>query len=105
MSKKVSFTAMLDGTKADYDLTHRIDDIGDVHAAMSEPPEGSRAALRGNTIRALHGRGVARGEWTGVWDFTGKRALDLADPFATEERWQPFDPEESPPIFGLPARG
>ncbi len=85
-------------------LDHRIPDIGDVDAAMSEPPGGSRAALRGNTIRALHGRGVARGEWTGVWDFTGKRALDLADPFATQERWQQFDPEGSPPIFGVPAR-
>ena len=86
-------------------LDHRIPEINDadIDAARNEPPPGSRAKLRGNAIRAIHDRrGKARGEWTGVWDITGKRALDLGDPFATQERWQEFDPDKMPPIFGLP---
>jgi hypothetical protein len=72
-----------------------------VRAAM-EPPRGSRARIRGHTIRRL---AAASGDWRCDWAYiantTDNRYLDLSDPFTAEEVWkQPFQPDLEQPESG-----
>jgi proteasome accessory factor A len=83
-------------------LTHRIDGIGDIEQAMTEPPVGSRAFLRGHTVRRLAGNRSASGAWQQVVDFGERKILDLSDPFAQKESWQPLPPDSSPAHFPHP---
>lgn len=71
-------------------LDHAIPDIGDIEDAVSHPPKGSRARLRGDFIRSasvLGNRNRYSCDWQAIWDLNGNRALDLSDPFASGEKW------------------
>lgn len=71
-------------------LAHRIDGVGDIELAMTEPPTGSRAFLRGHAIRRLAGNRAASGTWQQVIDYAERQRLDLSDPFAQKESWLPL---------------
>jgi Pup-ligase protein len=77
-------------------LNHKVDRIGSVGEAMTEPPAGSRAVLRGQVIRRLAG-GRAEATWDRIVDLKENRMLDLSDPFATEEVWRPMEPRDREP--------
>jgi hypothetical protein len=52
--------------------------------------------LRGELVRRnADGRSRYRGDWQAVWDYRGKRVLDLSDPFETQERWRRLSKEEA----------
>jgi len=77
-------------------LGHHVDGVGDVEGAMTTPPPAGRAKVRGAAIGELAGRrGCVSADWQSVRDLTGRRWLDLSDPFAEEVSWQP---EALPPI-------
>ena len=76
-------------------LSHRLCGRSEVKVAVSDPPSDGRGRLRGEFVR----RNGARKnryycDWRGVWDFHGKRALDLSNPFESEERWRTLSKEE-----------
>ena len=56
--------------------------------ATADPPEGSRARLRGLLVREL---AAARNgyvcDWSGIWDGEGTRCVDFSEPFQTEATW------------------
>lgn len=68
-------------------LDHRVESVGPIDPAMTAPPPGSRAAVRGNVVRRLASRQRCRAEWWAIWDNDSRRVLDLTDPFARAERW------------------
>lgn len=68
-------------------LDHRVEGVGDITTAMTEPPPG-RAALRGQWIRELGGpRCRAACEWDRILDLRANRWLDLRDPFGRGAEW------------------
>jgi hypothetical protein len=68
-------------------LRHEVGGL-DVERAMTEPPQDTRAKIRGTVVRRLSDAGTPYGaEWTSVLDSSTRRTLDLHDPFETEERW------------------
>jgi hypothetical protein len=78
----------LDGAGA---LSHRIVAAGDIDAAVHEPPQGTRATLRGAIVRRLSEQRVRyQAGWAGVTDLDHRRTLDLGDPFESRERWGPM---------------
>lgn len=73
-------------------LRHRVRDFDVAHAVL-HPPQDTRARIRGDVVRRLSEAGIPYGaEWTGVYDKGHNRALDLMNPFETEERWQDRTP-------------
>ena len=77
-------------------LTHRVAGA-DAERAMTEPPTGSRAQLRGNAVRRLAGKGGACAGWECVVDHGAKQYLHLSDPFASQEQWLPLAPSAVTP--------
>lgn len=71
-------------------LHHRIVDNADIVAAKREPPQDTRAKLRGDCVRDLRGHSGYRCDWHTIRDCSGQRFLDLSDPFATVAQWQAF---------------
>jgi len=67
-------------------LDHKVAEIGDMEAAMSEPPAAGRAKLRGEAVRRLAGQPEALCGWMSVLG-PDRCKLDLSDPFAAEEVW------------------
>jgi hypothetical protein len=77
-------------------LSHRVCPRRTVKAAITCPPAGGRAELRGELVRRNADRkNRYRGDWQAVWDCRGKRVLDLSDPFETQERWRKLSKEEA----------
>jgi proteasome accessory factor A len=69
-------------------LHHRVSGVGDIVPAMSVPPAGSRAAVRGQLIQKLHGHAVdACAHWDWVRVRKGNRRADLSDPFCRKAVW------------------
>jgi proteasome accessory factor A len=69
-------------------LHHRVSGVGDIVPAMSVPPAGSRAAVRGQLIQKLHGDAVdACAHWDWVSVRKGNRRADLSDPFCRKVVW------------------
>jgi proteasome accessory factor A len=69
-------------------LRHHVHEL-DVDDAVLNPPQDTRARIRGEVVRRLSDAGVVyRAEWTHICDFDRKRQLDLTDPFEAEERWE-----------------
>jgi proteasome accessory factor A len=71
-------------------LDHHIPEVSDdtVTQAMRNPPEGSRATLRGRIVSQPD----AARHFTVSWDHVvgqDGRVLDMSNPFATEEVWGP----------------
>jgi hypothetical protein len=70
-------------------LAHHVAGVDNIRQAMTEPPEGTRARLRGKWIKQLAGRGADDWcEWFGVCDSRERRILDLYDPLAHTENWR-----------------
>ena len=82
-------------------LTHHVAGVDDIEGAMEQPPAGGRAEMRGRRIREVSGAGERYVcDWHGLWDYKGRRRLDLNDPFATAVEWRPWAPEEDPFAVG-----
>ena len=69
-------------------LKHRIAEPEEIEQAMTEPPAGGRAHLRGKAIARLASGLTARCDWQSVVDFDAKLMMDLNDPFMGEEKWE-----------------
>lgn len=69
-------------------LDHRVVEDGEIVRAMTNPPEGSRARLRGEVVRRLTGTHGAQCDWQRIVDGRERRLLDLSNPFASEEWWR-----------------
>jgi hypothetical protein len=81
-------------------LQHEVGGL-DVARAVTEPPQDTRARIRGAVVRRLSDAGVRYGaEWTSVHVYNGEqRMLDLRNPLETEERWVDaggFAPPDTP---------
>ena len=57
-----------------------------IQAAMVKSPPGTRARLRGDTIRKQQGKTDYHADWSRIHDDRG-RVLDLSDPFARSAKW------------------
>jgi len=84
-------------------LDHHVDGIDNVDAAVTTPPDGGRASVRGKVVTR---NAAERHVWICSWDriedkFVGMK-LDLSDPFVEEERWRnPLGvPESAPALVG-----
>jgi proteasome accessory factor A len=76
-----SIFAALDASGA---LSHHIAEVGDIDAALREPPPG-RARARGLAIRQLAAAPDRYAcDWYAIVDAGGRRVVDLTDPFANE---------------------
>jgi len=70
-------------------LDHRVPGMRPVEEAMVEPPEGSRAFLRGRIIRRLADNpGRYQCAWHGVLDVETNRMASLRNPFQKKELWR-----------------
>ncbi len=73
-------------------LDHRFFTDEAIEAAMENPPSGSRAKVRGETIHELHKtRRRYLCTWDRIDDYDGERHLDLRDPFAKSAKWRKFE--------------
>lgn len=74
-------------------LDHRLPEVStadEVSDAVTEPPTGSRAQLRGKLVHRLSQLDESARyacTWGSVMDITNNRFLDLSNPFETEEKW------------------
>jgi hypothetical protein len=69
-------------------LTHHVPGVDNIEHAMENPPAIGRAKLRGDVIRrVLPNRAVFGGTWESIINHAEHTALDLSNPFETEERW------------------
>ena len=83
-------------------VNHRMPGVTDVDRAMSQPPPSGRARLRGQLVTRLAANGGGLCSWDRVFDRENRRALDLSDPFETEERWvrrRPLERLKGPELF------
>jgi hypothetical protein len=71
-------------------LTHHVPGVDNIEHAMAHPPAIGRARLRGQCVQrfADQAQRFVCG-WRGVRDREKNLILDLSNPFATEENWQP----------------
>ena len=68
-------------------LHHHVGSL-DIDRAVTEPPQDTRAKLRGAIVRRLtDARTPYAAEWTSVFDNSTRRSLDLRNPFEIEEHW------------------
>ncbi len=75
-------------------LQHQVRGVDRIDEAVENPPQTTRARLRGQHVRRLSGRKAwGRCEWTHVWDLKRKQVLDLSDPFAHQEQWKELKEE------------
>jgi proteasome accessory factor A len=75
-------------------LEHHVQGVDRIEEAMAEPPAVGRARIRGEVIKRLAGSAKAQADWANVVNFHDGQALDLSDPFAREEVWEPLDQYE-----------
>jgi hypothetical protein len=87
-------------------LSPGVDGIDPIDPAMSTPPGGSRARLRGEMIQRLSG-GPSRAhcDWESIVDFERRRILDLSDPFATDAAWADLPPSAFGPFGSFGSLG
>ncbi|MGC8863954.1 MAG: hypothetical protein ACP5R5_14455 [Armatimonadota bacterium] len=63
-------------------LTHRLEGLGDVEAAVTEPPAAGRARVRGECVKLLYRkRGQFKCDWDHIFNLGNGKLLDLSDPF------------------------
>ena len=71
-------------------LDHRVDGIENIPDAITTPPRGTRAQVRGAAILELCSAGRnGTAHWDRVRDTSGGRHLDLGDPFDLTPSWKP----------------
>lgn len=69
-------------------LHHRVSGVGGIVRAMTVPPAGSRAAVRGQLIQELHVHAAdASADWDWVSVRKGNKRADLSDPFCRKAVW------------------
>jgi hypothetical protein len=69
-------------------LSHHVEGVSDIAAAMTEPPSSGRARLRGLAIReCFPERERYSCDWEGISDKEEPRIFDLSEPFAPEAHW------------------
>ena len=69
-------------------LTHHMPGVDNIEHAMENPPAIGRAKLRGEVIkRVLSNRAAFAASWQSIINQDEHTALDLSNPFETEERW------------------
>ncbi len=71
-------------------LRHRMVSEQSIRDAMTTPPSGSRAVVRGRMVRQYAGNRNMFGGWTGIIDQSGNRKYDLSDPLALSGSWRPW---------------
>jgi len=82
-------------------LTQHFPGVDNIEHAVANPPAIGRARLRGQCIQQFAGQKLRYTcGWRGVWDRKKNLFLDLAEPFAAEEKWQelPRPIREFPPF-------
>jgi hypothetical protein len=81
-------------------LRHRVRGIHDIDEAVSTPPAGGRARIRGHVVARLAGARSAgiSCAWDAVRDAIARRRLDLTSPFAGEEVWRDLPADQSAAI-------
>jgi len=87
-------------------LRHHVEGVDDVDDAVCNPPSVGRARIRGECVKRFASEGGRYScEWQSIFDAQEERVLDLSDPFATTEAWNPLSKGKAPPFFlhhGLP---
>ena len=78
-------------------MDHRVNDIGCIETAKTEPPKVGRARLRGRCVRRLHGKKFEC-DWAGVYG--RHKYLDLSNPFAEEQQWTAFPAQSEERMAG-----
>jgi len=69
-------------------LEHQFPGVDNIPHAVANPPAIGRAKLRGEVIQRLHGRDPGYGcDWEIIVDANKQVAMDLRDPWATDETW------------------
>jgi hypothetical protein len=69
-------------------LDHRLPELGSVQDAMTSPPLGGRAEVRGRAIRELQpSRSRYRCSWEWIHDQEKNRMVDMGDPFGSWSGW------------------
>lgn len=72
-------------------LDHRLPELGSVEDAMTSPPPGGRAEVRGRTIQELHAeedRDRYKCKWELIVDQEDGRIFEMADPFGRDAEWR-----------------
>jgi hypothetical protein len=77
-------------------LEHRAPGVVRVADAVHAAPRDGRAGLRARRIRRYAGRRNYQCNWDSIWDFDGKRRLDLSDPFGTGPKWRKMKSKSRP---------
>jgi hypothetical protein len=69
-------------------LDHRLQGLGDVEAAMQQPPARGRAHERGQAVLRHCGDGKRyTADWQAIIDHQLQRTFDLSDPFGRNPSW------------------
>lgn len=77
-------------------LNHRISGVDNIEHAMTEPPAGGRAQVRGQVIQRMAGTANVQCDWQCIVNFDEGKILDLSDPFIREEgSWHPLNRVET----------
>ena len=70
-------------------LSHQVDGVGDVAAAVDEPPADGRARVRARFVRDHAGDAGFAVDWHEIVDKRDPaRRIDLSDPFASRAAWR-----------------
>ena len=72
-------------------LNHTLLRSETIEVAKREPPAFGRPFIRGECVRRFQAeKGRFSCNWTGVWDRSKHRYLDLSDPFVTNAKWKEY---------------
>lgn len=86
-------------------LAHRVPGVDRIEEAMTEPPKGSRAFVRGRSVRHLSNRGEdALCDWRTLWNLRKGQMLDLSNPLESEEDWTPIPGHQRDKLAALMLR-
>jgi hypothetical protein len=81
-------------------LDHQIPELQSVEDAMTSPPAGGRAEIRGRTIRKLQpNRNRYLCRWDNIKDTRKNRVYDMSDPFGRSPRWRTIERKQSEAIY------
>jgi hypothetical protein len=81
-------------------LQHKAPGVENIDAAKTDPPETGRARIRGESIRAHARQAGLRCYWDSIWDATGRRLLDMSDPFRSDVEWRGLARDEQSTRMG-----
>lgn len=79
-------------------LEHAVPGVDNIDFAMRNPPTEGRGRLRGDCVKRFSPRRAEfSATWTGVTDLSGRRFLNLQEPFCSEEQWRDVPAPPTPP--------